>query len=243
MHPIGPELSISAHMACARVCRQLYVLRASHALVQATVGVGTVILVYIGVAYTRGGEGGSRAAGVRCGPQVSPCIISTPRMICCRQRADGRRIYRKHRWPDLPGMQTTVRGCAVRCAKTGSVGVAQFRFRGVGGLRQAPAPAQHPTPRVGARPTTRALHPRTATAARKQDTRANLKGRLGLGPANGWAALSKRFRGYPNSAPTGEWPCLCSRGRHASQRQSSTQRGGSIAHNAAQHARAGRGTQ
>ena len=36
------------------MCRQLYVLRASHALVQATVGVGTVIIVYIGVAYTRG---------------------------------------------------------------------------------------------------------------------------------------------------------------------------------------------
>ena len=33
-----------------------------------------------------------------------------------------------------------------------------------------------------------------------------LKGRprgLRLGPANGWAALSKRFGGYPNSAPTG----------------------------------------
>ena len=55
MHPIGPELPISAHVACARVCWQLYVLRASHALVQATVGVGTVIIVYIGVAYTRGG--------------------------------------------------------------------------------------------------------------------------------------------------------------------------------------------
>ena len=57
MHPIGPELPISAHVACARVCRQLYVLRASHTLVQATVGVGTVIIVYIGVAYTRGGGG------------------------------------------------------------------------------------------------------------------------------------------------------------------------------------------
>ena len=57
MHPIGPELPISAHVACARVCRQLYVLLASHALVQATVGVGTVIIVYIGVAYTKGGGG------------------------------------------------------------------------------------------------------------------------------------------------------------------------------------------
>ena len=55
MHPIGPELPISAHVACACVCRQLYVLRISQALVQATVGVGTVIIVYIGVAYTRGG--------------------------------------------------------------------------------------------------------------------------------------------------------------------------------------------
>ena len=70
---------------------------------------------------------------------------------------------------------------------------------------QAPVPAQHPKPRVGARPTTRALHPRTATAARKQGTCANLKGRtegLGLGPANGWAALSKHFGGDLNLAPT-----------------------------------------
>ena len=57
MHPIGLELPISAHVACACVCWQLYVLRASHAFVQATVGVGTVIIVYIGVAYTRGGGG------------------------------------------------------------------------------------------------------------------------------------------------------------------------------------------
>ena len=71
---------------------------------------------------------------------------------------------------------------------------------------QAQAPAQHPTPSVGARPTTRALHPRKATAAHKRGACARTKGRprgLGLGPANGWAALSKRFGGYPNSAPTG----------------------------------------
>ena len=35
--------------------RQLYVL--CHTLVQATVGIGTVIIVYIGVAYTKGGGG------------------------------------------------------------------------------------------------------------------------------------------------------------------------------------------
>ena len=47
--------------------------------------------------------------------------------------------------------------------------------------------------------------PSTATAAREQGMRANPKGRprgLGLGPANGWAAVSKRLGGYPNSAPT-----------------------------------------
>ena len=58
MHPIGPELPISAQVACACVCWQLHVLRASHALVQATVGVGTVIIVYISVAYTRAAGGG-----------------------------------------------------------------------------------------------------------------------------------------------------------------------------------------
>jgi len=57
MHPIGPELPISAHVACARVCRQLYVLRASHALVQATVGVGTVLIWDFCIAFTgRGGR-------------------------------------------------------------------------------------------------------------------------------------------------------------------------------------------
>ena len=38
----------------ARTC-VLYLLRVSYARVQATVGVGTVIIPYIGVAYTRGG--------------------------------------------------------------------------------------------------------------------------------------------------------------------------------------------
>ena len=67
MHPIGPEWPHSAHVACARVCRQLHVLRPSHALVQATVGAGTVIIVYIGVAYTRGGGGGGRTGPSFCG--------------------------------------------------------------------------------------------------------------------------------------------------------------------------------
>ena len=125
-------------------------------------------------------------------------------------------------------------------------GVGTMLFGGGGGgqphhLPQAPTPAQHPTPRVGAKPTTRALHPSTATAARKQGTCASLKGRprgLGLGPANGWTALSKHFGGYPTSAP-----CPGSRGRHASRRQRSAQCGGNVAHNATQQTKAGRGTQ
>ena len=42
------------------VCRWLYVSRASYARVQATVGVGTVLIWYFGVAYTRWGGGYSR---------------------------------------------------------------------------------------------------------------------------------------------------------------------------------------
>ena len=64
---------------------------------------------------------------------------------------------------------------------------------------------------------------------------------LGVGPANEWAALSKRFGGYPNSA--GEQPCPGSHGRHTSQRQRSAQHGDRIAHNAAHRTKAGRGTQ
>ena len=70
MHPIGPELPISAHVASARVCQQLDVLCASHALVQATVGVGTVIIVYIGVAYTRGGG------------RTTVCLVLHPTALC-----------------------------------------------------------------------------------------------------------------------------------------------------------------
>ena len=44
----------------------MYVVRASYGLVQATVGVGTVLIWYYCVAYTRGG-------GVRCRPGLSPC--------------------------------------------------------------------------------------------------------------------------------------------------------------------------
>ena len=56
------------------------------------------------------------------------------------------------------------------------------------------------THHTGTTPTHSHRRPQTGRA------RARITGRprgLGLGPANGWAALSKRFGGCPNSAPTG----------------------------------------
>ena len=95
MHPIGPELPISAHVACARVCWQLYVLRASHALVQATVGVGTVIIVYIGVAYTRGGDTSAcpfvlyRASRTRQYALHPHAVLSCPNVLGAKRLLDG----------------------------------------------------------------------------------------------------------------------------------------------------------
>ena len=75
MHPLGPELPILAHVACARVCQQLYVLCASHALVRATVGIGTVIIVYIGVAYTGGGDDLNNPLGASSPVKNSPMRV------------------------------------------------------------------------------------------------------------------------------------------------------------------------
>ena len=69
---LSSHLPISAHVAYARVCRQLYVLCASHALVQATVGVGTVIIVYIGVPYSRGGGATIHQRNLQARVQVLP---------------------------------------------------------------------------------------------------------------------------------------------------------------------------
>ena len=44
------EIKVHSYHARVRVCRWLHVLRTSYALVQASVGVGTVIIPYIGVA-------------------------------------------------------------------------------------------------------------------------------------------------------------------------------------------------
>ena len=56
-------------------CRWLYVSRASYACVQATVGVGTVLIWDFGVAYTRGGGGGVMCVCVR---------VCARRQVLCR---------------------------------------------------------------------------------------------------------------------------------------------------------------
>ena len=78
---------------------------------------------------------------------------------------------------------------------------------------------------MGARPTTRALYPRTATATRKQGTRASLKGR----PQGSDSAPPMGGRPYPSASEVtrtrprrGERRCPGS--RQASRRQCSTQR-------------------
>ena len=70
------------------------------------------------------------------------------------------------------------------------------------------------------------------------------------GPGGSDSALPMGGRPCPSASevtwtqpPRGEQPCPGSRGRHASRRQRSAQRGGGIAHNAALQAKAGRGTQ
>ena len=150
-----------------------------------------------------------------------PCPGSRGRHASWRQRSAQRSAARQSWQRHIAKLASTRKHTTHITAKQSK---AVYHNNGGGQpdhLPQAPAPAQHPTPKVGATPTTQALHPRTATAARKQGTRASLKGRprgLGLGPANGWAALSKRFGGYPNSAPTGG--------------AAATPHGGSVAHNA-----------
>ena len=170
-----------------------------------------------------------------------PCPGSRRRQASWRQRSAQRSSVR-HSWHTAKLASTRKHAAHIIAEQSKAL----YHNNGGGQPHhppQAPRPAQHPTPRVGARPTTRALHPRTAIAARKQGTRASLKGRprgLGLGPANWWAALSKRFGGYQTRPQWGERPCLGSRGHHASRRQRSARRRGSVAHNAAQQTKAGK---
>ena len=84
------------------MCQQLDVLCASHALVQATVGVGTVIIVYIGVAYTGGG-------GVR---SPSPFTLQTGN---------------PHRQPQKASMSSSSR-CGTRLAR-GSIWCLSIRMK------------------------------------------------------------------------------------------------------------------
>ena len=155
-----------------------------------------------------------------------PCPAGRGRHASWRQRSAQRGAARQSRQRHTSNLASTRQHTAPDIASQSKAVYHNNGGRPPHHLPQAPAPAQHPTPRVSVKPTTRALHPRIATAARKQGTRACLKGTpqgLGLGPANGWAALSQRFGGYPNSAPTG--------GGAARVATAATPHGGSIAHN------------
>ena len=94
---------------------------------------------------------------------------------------------------------------------------------------QAPAPAQHPTPIVGGRPTTRALHPRTATAAHKRGTRARKNHRQ----APGARTRPRQWVGGPVQALR-RLPELGPHGRSGPARvaAAAAPHGGSVAHNA-----------
>ena len=89
---------------------------------------------------------------------------------------------------------------------------------------------------------THAQPPPPTNGARAQESKAGPGGSDSAPPMGGrpCPSASKVTRTRP---PREERPCPGSRGRRASWRQRSAQRGGSIAHNAALQAKAGRGTQ
>ena len=91
---------------------------------------------------------------------------------------------------------------------------------------------------------THAQPPPPTNRARAQVSKASPGGSDSAPPMGGrpYPSTSEVTRTRPPRGGGGR-PCLGSRGRHASQRQRSGQRGGNIAHNAAQQAKAGRGTQ
>ena len=148
----------------------------------------------------------SEATWTRPRREEWPCPGSRGRHASWRQRSAQRSTARQSRQRHTAKLAGTRQHAAHNIAEQ-----SKAVYHNNGGRQphhppQAPALAQHPMPKVGATPTTWALHPRIATAARKQGTHANLKDRprgLRLGSANGWAALSKRFGGYPNSAAMG----------------------------------------
>ena len=89
---------------------------------------------------------------------------------------------------------------------------------------------------------THAQPPPPTNGARAQESQAGPGGPDSAPPMGGrpCPSASEVTRTRP---PREERPCPGSRGRRASWRQRSAQRGGSIAHNAALQAKAGRGTQ
>ena len=83
------------------MCRSLHVLRASYARVQATVGVGTVLIWDFGVAYTRGGGAGYTKRAAPFPP------LATLGSTCCRLQQEpthrplGESCWQAHTVPAL----------------------------------------------------------------------------------------------------------------------------------------------
>ena len=111
---------------------------------------------------------------------------------------------------------------------------------------QAPAPPNTQRPVWGADPPhgqcTHAQPPPPTNGARAQESQAGPGGSDSAPPMGGrpCPSASEVTRTRP---PREERPCPGSRGRRASWRQRSAQRGGNITHNAALQAKAGRDTQ
>ena len=101
-----------------------------------------------------------------------PCPGSRGRHTSWRQRSAQGSAAPKSRQRHIAKFASTRKHAAHRTAKQSKAVYHNDGSRQPHHPPQAPAPAQHPTPIVGGRPTTRALHPRTATAAHKRGARA-----------------------------------------------------------------------
>ena len=157
------------------------------------------------------------------------CLGSCVRHASWRQRSAQRSTARQSRQRHTAKLASTRQHAAHSIADQSK---AVYHNNGGGQPHhppQAPAPAQHPTPRVGARPTTRALHPRTATTARKQarkqGTRTSRARGLGLGPRQWVGGPIQALRKLPELGPNGGsgpvWVAAAA-----------MPHGGSVAHNA-----------
>ena len=158
-----------------------------------------------------------------------PCPGSRGRHTSWRQHSAQGSAAPKSRLRHIAKFASTRKHAAHRTAKQ-----SKAMYHNDGGRQphhppQAPAPAQHPTPIVGGRPTTRALHPRTATAAHKRGTRARKNHRQAPGartrPRQWVGGPVQALRRLPELGPHG-------RSGPAWVAAAAAPHGGSVAHNA-----------